>query len=176
MVSFYTVLKLPANNTVEKHVMANSLHIEWLNKGIANWNSLQGPDSVHPDFRGVKFEYKNLTGANFRRANFQDAYLHETQLNNTILRGAYFRGAELSRANLEDADLSGAVLQGVNLTFANLRNAKLLGADIWGADLEGADLRGAVWTCCKKVDSAFEILNDNLGGTHDTQTFYRRLS
>jgi len=28
------------------------------------------------------------------------------------------------------------------------------------------------WTCCKKVDSAFEILNDNLGRTHDTQTFY----
>ena len=32
------------------------------------------------------------------------------------------------------------------------------------------------WTCCKKVDSTFEIFNDYLGGTNDTQTFYRRLS
>jgi uncharacterized protein YjbI with pentapeptide repeats len=134
--------------------MANSEHLEILEKGLETWNNWrdENPDII-PDFSNFSFFQANLCFANFSGANFSGADLYDAVLSETNFHRADLSKANLSYAHLSHADLSGANLNGADLTHTDFDNTNLSGADLNGVDLShlnfsetnfsGANLSGA---------------------------------
>lgn len=149
--------------------MANSEHLQILEKGIEFWNqwreeysdispdlqsaNLGGRDLCEANFSGANLNQANLSRTFIRWANLSKAQLVKTQLTGTDLSGTNLEHVDLNQANLQGAtirwvDLSFANLtqanfQGTSLSGANLCHAVLKQADFRRAELRWADLRGA---------------------------------
>lgn len=121
--------------------MANSEHLEILNKGVLAWNSWRIENAYNltfiPDLRGADLSKKNLSGA---------------QLN--IVR--------LDHSNLRGSNLSGTNLQGANLNWTRLINTDLTGADLSHAFLSMAAFDGVKCACTNffEVKMMYATIND----------------
>ena len=130
--------------------MANETHIEWLLKGVDDWNDRRQSQNFQPDF------------------TFDDIYRRFQE------SGKLNRNGEvpLYRINLDDAIFMGANLSNVNFTGAKLRKAKFTGArlsntNFWGADLTDAEfsvgyLGDADLSCTKLIRT--ELVQTTLTG------------
>lgn len=144
--------------------MANEKHLEFLKRGVADWNAWRQTYMAQPDLRGAVLTKANLSHANLRgvdlrgatlskarlaKADLSEAVLCNAILNRTIIRDANLthidlRHAEVSmadlrRANFQSANLSHADLRGARLTQANLSQATLVRTNLLGSTLVGAD-------------------------------------
>src|SRR5882672_1247740 len=140
--------------------MADANHLKTLSKGTLVWNEwrarradvipdLSNADLSETDFRGIRFDAANLTGADLSRSLLVRAYCNGTnlvnaQLGDAVLGHANLNGADLTRACLKGARLDEAILNVANLTETDLRMADLMGADLSEAKLHGADMTDAV--------------------------------
>jgi len=140
--------------------MADANHLKILSKGTLVWNEwrarradvipdLSNADLSETDFRGIRFDAANLTGADLSRSLLVRAYCNGTnlvnaQLGDAVLGHANLNGADLTRACLKGARLDEAILNVANLTETDLRMADLMGADLSEAKLHGADMTDAV--------------------------------
>lgn len=110
------------------------------------------------NLRGVRWQGRNLSGADFKGSDFtkaqlQQAHLVQTNFSNSQLVQARLCEAQLSKAWFKRADLQNAQLNGANLQEAKLKQACLAWAQLEGADcrrasliatnLEHANLKGA---------------------------------
>jgi hypothetical protein len=128
--------------------MANSEQLEFIKKGVPDWNAWRRERNITPDLSGANLDRTILTGANLSRVD---------------LSGASFEQANLERANLSGAKLGKAFLVEARLNSAKLRGTILSGADLAAADLTGADLFGA------GMDAA-ELIGASLVGTNLSHT------
>ena len=94
-----------------------------------------GKDLRNGNWRGVDFQYANLSQANLAGADLGGADFYFANL-----AAANLAGAQLPQANLVGAALDNANLEGAKLGRANLRGARLQDARLAGADLGFADL------------------------------------
>jgi hypothetical protein len=108
--------------------MAKKEDVEWLKKGVRQWNAWRKNSTEVPDLRGA-----DLGGAD----------LSWTDLSDADLRGADLGEADLGGADLSDADLGDVVLREAHLRGANLRDVVLSEADLRRANLGSANLSRA---------------------------------
>jgi hypothetical protein len=108
--------------------MANSEHLDILNKGVQAWNNWrQTEPHVRPDLCEVNLLGRKLAGCDLSHALLNFSNLREADLTSADLCGAY-----LHRSYLRLANLTSARLQDADVSGANLRGAQLDGADFTG--------------------------------------------
>ena len=103
----------------------------------------RGKKLAEADFRGVRVNEADFSGADLRGAKLDRAELHDAELISANLEGAFLSDAELLRADLTSACLRGAILTAADLT----------GADLTGADLSDAEFNAeTVWISGRKLE------------------------
>lgn len=104
--------------------MANSEHLEILQRGVDVWNQWR---DAHPEIL-PDLQRADLRGVDLGFGNFSEADLSGADLTFSILENASLRGANLRNAKLKDA----------NIRFANFSDADLRGTHLSGTDRSGA--------------------------------------
>ena len=100
--------------------MANSGHLEILQRGVDVWNQWRGahpeilPDLKGADLRGMDLGFGNFNEADLSRADLTLSILENASLKGANLRNAILKNANIRFANFSDADLRGTHLSGVD--------------------------------------------------------------
>src|SRR5262249_22815593 len=148
--------------------MANSIHLQILDRGIDHWNQWRAANpTITPDLSGANLSNRSLRGANFSRGEWRAkligahlrhsdlsqaiiaearpnlAQMTRTKLLRTTLRGAEFLSTILHFADLSDADCTEGNFGSAMLANSSLRGTHMNRAQLWYVNLNNADLTGA---------------------------------
>lgn len=93
---------------------------DWAGRAVLLSLSLPGAN-----LDSTRWEFADLSHANFESANLQRALLNSATLGAANLRGADLRSANLSYASLHLADLTNAKLDGANLTHVRYCHTRM---------------------------------------------------
>ena len=118
--------------------MANSQHINWLKRGVSEWNNRRSECSITPNFDGA-----NLAELLCPNPNDGRVHLDKADLRDADIKDATLSFVQMTSANLAAASLNNARLVGTDLSQSILCRTTLLGTDLTDAILRRVICRGA---------------------------------
>jgi hypothetical protein len=135
--------------------MANSEHLEILQRGVEYWNKWRNNNKeTIPDLNGA-----DLSGRDLKYANFLKSNMPFVKLSGSNLEQTNFSFANLCQAELIHVKLTGAKLIQTNLAFADFTGAELIDSLIMSSNLWGTNFAQATFSKVRLDGSNLSNIN-----------------